>query len=73
MTQPTGTNRLRDKPFEEWPDDLTPAEVASLFRVDPKTVNRWEAAGKIESWRTPGNHRRFTKQEVYDLWKAGQE
>ena len=24
---------------------LTPAEVASLFRVDPKTVTRWAKAG----------------------------
>ncbi|MEP6854676.1 MAG: helix-turn-helix domain-containing protein, partial [Pedococcus sp.] len=26
---------------------LTPAEVASLFRVDPKTVTRWAKAGKL--------------------------
>jgi hypothetical protein len=25
---------------------LTPAEVASMFRVDPKTVTRWAKAGK---------------------------
>ncbi|GMA87405.1 hypothetical protein GCM10025868_26550 [Angustibacter aerolatus] len=25
---------------------LTPAEVAALFRVDPKTVTRWAKAGK---------------------------
>ena len=24
---------------------LTPAEVAALFRVDPKTVTRWAKAG----------------------------
>jgi hypothetical protein len=23
---------------------LTPAEVATMFRVDPKTVTRWEAS-----------------------------
>ena len=28
---------------------LTPAEVASLFRVDPKTVTRWAKAGKLTS------------------------
>jgi hypothetical protein len=26
---------------------LTPAEVAALFRVDPKTVTRWAKAGKL--------------------------
>ena len=26
---------------------LTPAEVAALFRVNPKTVTRWARAGKI--------------------------
>src|SRR5450631_2584259 len=31
---------------------LTPAEVAALFRVDPKTVTRWARAGKLTSLRT---------------------
>jgi excisionase family DNA binding protein len=33
---------------------LTPGEVAALFRVDPKTVTRWAASGRISSIRTPG-------------------
>lgn len=37
---------------------LTPAEVAALFRVDPKTVTRWAKAGKLSSIRTLGGHRR---------------
>ena len=28
---------------------LTPAEVAAMFRVDPKTVTRWAKAGKRAS------------------------
>ncbi|MEU4410670.1 BldC family transcriptional regulator [Streptosporangium sp. NPDC023963] len=43
---------------------LTPGEVALLFRVDPKTVTRWAAAGKLTSIRTPGGHRRFRESEV---------
>ena len=31
---------------------LTPAEVAAMFRVDPKTVTRWAKAGKLTSIRT---------------------
>lgn len=46
---------------------LTPAEVGALFRVDPKTVTRWAAAGKISSIRTPGGHRRFREDEVRAL------
>lgn len=46
---------------------LTPGEVASLFRVDPKTVTRWAAAGRIGSIRTPGGHRRFKESEVRAL------
>ena len=46
---------------------LTPGEVASLFRVDPKTVTRWATAGRIGSIRTPGGHRRFRESEVRAL------
>ena len=46
---------------------LTPSEVATLFRVDPKTVTRWAAAGRIGSIRTPGGHRRFRESEVRAL------
>ncbi|CAN5453001.1 hypothetical protein BH18ACT16_BH18ACT16_02060 [soil metagenome] len=43
---------------------LTPAEVAALFRVDPKTVTRWAKAGKLSSIRTRGGHRRYRAEEV---------
>lgn len=43
---------------------LTPAEVAALFRVDPKTVTRWAKAGKLTSIRTLGGHRRYREAEV---------
>ena len=46
---------------------LTPSEVASLFRVDPKTVTRWAKAGKLSSIRTLGGHRRYRESEVRDL------
>lgn len=50
---------------------LTPGEVAALFRVDPKTVTRWAAAGRISSIRTPGGHRRFRESEVRALLDGG--
>lgn len=56
--------------FEERRDAeklLTPAEVAALFRVDPKTVTRWAKAGKLQSIRTLGGHRRYRESEVREL------
>jgi excisionase family DNA binding protein len=46
---------------------LTPSEVATLFRVDPKTVTRWAKAGKLTSIRTLGGHRRYRESEVRAL------
>ncbi len=46
---------------------LTPAEVAAMFRVDPKTVTRWAKAGKLSSIRTLGGHRRYREAEVRAL------
>lgn len=46
---------------------LTPAEVAAMFRVDPKTVTRWAKAGKLTSIRTLGGHRRYRASEVRAL------
>jgi excisionase family DNA binding protein len=43
---------------------LTPAEVAALFRVDPKTVTRWAQQGKLPSIRTLGGHRRYRESEI---------
>lgn len=46
---------------------LTPAEVATMFRVDPKTVTRWAIAGKLTWIRTLGGHRRYREAEVRAL------
>jgi excisionase family DNA binding protein len=46
---------------------LTPAEVATMFRVDPKTVTRWAKSGKLTSIRTLGGHRRYREAEVRSL------
>lgn len=51
---------------------LTPAEVAELFRVDPKTVTRWARAGRISAIRTPGGHRRYSAEEIRALRDGGE-
>lgn len=58
------TGGYRPRPAEVL---LTPAEVAALFRVDPKTVTRWARAGKLPSIRTLGGHRRYREAEVRAL------
>jgi excisionase family DNA binding protein len=49
---------------------LTPAEVAKMFRVDPKTVTRWAKAGKLTAIRTLGGHRRYRQSEVQNLMRS---
>ena len=49
---------------------LTPGAVAAVLFVDPKTVTRWARAGKIDSIRTPGGHRRYRRSDVEAL-RAG--
>jgi excisionase family DNA binding protein len=51
---------------------LKPAEVAKLFRVDPKTVTRWAKSGKLTAIRTLGGHRRYRKSEVDSLLNLNQ-
>lgn len=55
------------------PDVLTPAEVAELFAVDPKTVTRWAKNGRLTSFKTLGGHHRFLADEVYRLIEEGRE
>lgn len=47
---------------------LLTAEVAAMFGVDPKTVCRWAAAGKVPSVRTPGGRdRRYREADIRAL------
>ena len=47
---------------------LVTSEVAVMFRVDPKTVRRWVATGKVPSIRTPGGRdRRYREAEILAL------
>ncbi len=52
---------------------LTPAEVAAMFAVGPKTVTRWARAGKLHAIKTLGGHRRYKASEVRRLREEGTE
>lgn len=52
---------------------LTPAEVAKMFGVDPKTVTRWAKAGKLPAIRTLGGHRRYRASDVRRLLRGGEQ
>lgn len=43
---------------------LTPAEVAEMFKVNPKTVTRYAAKGMLPYFTTPGGHHRFYLGDV---------
>jgi len=49
------------------PDRLRVAEAAQYLGVHPDTLRRWERAGKIRAYRTPGGERRF---DITDLDQA---
>jgi excisionase family DNA binding protein len=71
QTYATRSGRLMQEDSPERERLLTPAEVAAMFRVDPKTVTRWARAGKLSSIRTLGGHRRYREAEVHAFLAVG--
>lgn len=39
-------------------------DVAKMLKVNPTSVNKWAAEGKITCYVTPGGHRRFSRSSV---------
>lgn len=66
MTAPS-QRHFPDRHIEPEARLLTPAQVASLFSVDAKTVTRWAKQGKLRCIRTLGGHRRYYESEILDL------
>lgn len=46
---------------------MTTAELAVIFKCDPKTISRWVTSGKLASIRTPGGRHRFKESDVRAL------
>ena len=50
------------------PDQLlTPAEVATVFGVSPRTVNRWIEAGRLVAVVLPSGRARVKRSDVEAL------
>jgi excisionase family DNA binding protein len=46
---------------------LSPAQVAELLHVSPKTVAHWAKLGKLPYLRTLGGHRRYPEDAILAL------
>ena len=57
------------------PEDLllTPAQVAAMFAVRPRTITLWANAGKLQPIKTLGGHRRYKASVVRRLVEEGTE
>ena len=49
---------------------MTPAEVADVFQVNPRTVWQWEQAGELDSVRLPSGVRRYFRDQVQTLMRG---
>ncbi len=46
---------------------FTTNDVANILRVDKSTVKRWTDEGKLKCFRTPGGHRKFRSEDLYNF------
>ena len=51
-------------------DTCTTREVAQLLGMAVRSVQMMVDRGELEAWKTPGGHRRISRQSV-DRWMAG--
>jgi len=46
---------------------LNIGEASKFLGVSRRTLRNWEKIGKIKSYRTPGGHRRYDKDELLKI------
>jgi excisionase family DNA binding protein len=46
---------------------FTTLDVARMLYVDKSTVKRWTDEGKLKCFRTPGGHRKFRAEDLYQF------
>ena len=47
--------------------NLTVADAVRITSLSADTIRRYSNNGKLETYRTPANHRRFTEDDVRAL------
>ncbi len=48
---------------------LSIADAAAYLKVSDDTLRLWDKEGKLKSYRTPGGHRRYTKEQLDEFMK----
>ena len=59
--------QLRPIPDPDW---LSLGPASRMLGVDPGTLRRWADGGRVESFTTPGGHRRFARRSLERLVRA---
>jgi excisionase family DNA binding protein len=68
IPHPVSTTPLPDHdPDDPW---LALGAAARLVGVGPDTLRRWADAGKVQSYQTPGGHRRFLRSSLEEMINA---
>lgn len=57
----------RQRPIEPRPEWMSIHEASTLMGVSSATLRRWSDAGAIQTFTTPGGHRRFSRSAVARL------
>src|SRR3990172_12000958 len=50
---------------------LTLGQASRALGVDASTLRAWADAGRVRAFRTPGGHRRFTRDDLKALVQRG--
>lgn len=67
MTAGPSSDAARGSSDDPW---LPLGAAARLVGVGPDTLRRWADAGKVESYTTPGGHRRFLRSALESMVNA---
>jgi|GEM_PF-6327594 len=59
----------KTKPMAD-PEVVSTSEAARQLGVSVRTIQLWVESGKLEAWKTAGNHRRVYQHSIDD-YKAG--
>ena len=46
---------------------FTTEDLSKMLRVSKSTIKRWEEEGKLQCYRTPGGHRKFSRESVQEF------